>query len=171
MPGRFEAVDAGQPFTVLVDYAHKPDALDQALSAARELVAGSGPADGRVRLRRRPGPGQAPVMGEVAAGSPTDVVVTSDNPRPRTRRRSSTRSWRASPPVPRVASRSTAARAIERALAAPPGATSSSIAGKGHETTQVVGDQSFPFDDRGGAEALARPRAVDGTWGPRPAKA
>ena len=42
MPGRFEAVDAGQPFTVLVDYSHKPDALDQALRAARELVAGGG---------------------------------------------------------------------------------------------------------------------------------
>ena len=58
VPGRFELVDAGQPFLVVVDYAHTPDGLDQVLGAAREL-AGDGPGDRRVRLRRRPRPGQA----------------------------------------------------------------------------------------------------------------
>ena len=80
VPGRFEAVDEGQPFAVLVDYAHTPDALENVLAAARELAAGR--LDLRLRLRRRPRPRQAPADGRGGrASSPTIVIVTSDNPR------------------------------------------------------------------------------------------
>ena len=57
VPGRFEAVDEGQPFAVIVDYAHTPDSLDIVLQAAREL--GDGRRDLRLRRRRRPRPRQA----------------------------------------------------------------------------------------------------------------
>ena len=53
VPGRFEAIEEGQPFPVIVDYAHTPDSLDNVLRAARELVDG-GRLPGGLRLRRRP---------------------------------------------------------------------------------------------------------------------
>ena len=59
VPGRFEPVDEGQAFGVLVDYAHTPDSLENVLVSARGLLEGGGPADRRVRRRRGPGPRQA----------------------------------------------------------------------------------------------------------------
>ena len=70
----------GQPFAVLVDYAHKPDGLASALGAAREAAA-AGRVIARVRRRRRPRREQAPEMGEVAARLADRVLLTSDNPR------------------------------------------------------------------------------------------
>ena len=79
-PGRFEPVDEGQGFAVLVDYAHTPDSLDNVLRAARGL--GRRARRRRVRLRRRPRPRQAPADGRASARDRADVViVTSDNPR------------------------------------------------------------------------------------------
>ena len=81
MPGRFEPVDEGQPFAVLVDYAHTPDSLENVLVSARQITA----ADGRLicvfgcggdRDREK-----RPLMGEIATGSPTSRSSTSDNPR------------------------------------------------------------------------------------------
>ncbi len=79
VPGRFEPVDEGQPFAVLVDYAHTPDSLDNALTAARRLTEGrliavfgcGGDRDSEKR----------PLMGEIAARLADACVVTSDNPR------------------------------------------------------------------------------------------
>ena len=79
IPGRFEAVDEGQPFAVIVDYAHTPDSLDIVLQAARELGSGRlicvfGAGGDRDR-------GKRPVMGAVAVQRADHVIVTSDNPR------------------------------------------------------------------------------------------
>jgi UDP-N-acetylmuramoyl-L-alanyl-D-glutamate--2,6-diaminopimelate ligase len=79
VPGRFEPVEEGQPFGVLVDYAHTPDSLENVLRAAREVTAGRlhvvfGAGGDRDRAKR-------PLMGEAAARHADRVIVTSDNPR------------------------------------------------------------------------------------------
>ena len=86
VPGRFQPVDAGQEFAVLVDYAHTPDSLENVLRAARGLLADASPGQGgRVHVvfgcggdRDR---GKRPLMGEIAARLADRVIVTSDNPR------------------------------------------------------------------------------------------
>jgi UDP-N-acetylmuramoyl-L-alanyl-D-glutamate--2,6-diaminopimelate ligase len=79
IPGRFESIEEGQPFLVLVDYAHTPDALENVLSAARELT------DHRLHVVFGCGgdrdPGKRPLMGEIAARLADQVIVTSNNPR------------------------------------------------------------------------------------------
>jgi UDP-N-acetylmuramoyl-L-alanyl-D-glutamate--2,6-diaminopimelate ligase len=159
VPGRFEPVDAGQTFTVIVDYAHKPDALDQALTAARELVTGAGEltvvfgAGGdRDRAKR-------PLMGEVAARLADHVVLTDDNPRSEDPAEILAAIAAGVPATARhrVRTEPDRRRAIGQAVAAARPGGVVVIAGKGHETTQVVGDRVFPFDDRAVArEALAR---------------
>jgi UDP-N-acetylmuramoyl-L-alanyl-D-glutamate--2,6-diaminopimelate ligase len=164
VPGRFEAVDAGQPFTVLVDYSHKPDALDKALAAARELVAEGGALTVVFGCGGDRDAAKRPVMGEVAARLADRVVVTSDNPRSEdpvtiideiltgvTRRHG-------------VAVEADRAAAIDAAVAAAGPGDVVLIAGKGHETTQVLADRVIPFDDR----VVAR-RALERHVTPAPA--
>ena len=150
----------GQPFLVVVDYAHTPDALERVLATAR--------ADRR-RGRLAWCSAAAAIATAPSArswagsrrGSPTWSWLTSDNPRSEARRRSSTRS---SPACARAGGpRCTceldrAARDRRRARLGRPGRPFV-IAGKGHETYQIVGDRTLPFDDREVARAFLAGRS------------
>jgi UDP-N-acetylmuramoyl-L-alanyl-D-glutamate--2,6-diaminopimelate ligase len=154
VPGRFEAIDEGQPFAVIVDYAHTPDALDNVLRAARDL------GDGRLIVVFGAGgdrdPDKRPLMGRIAAARADVVIVTSDNPR-------------SEDPLAIISDvlqgagtdvevdpdrRSAIRGAIERAA---PGDVVV-IAGKGHEQGQEIGGVEHPFDDR----VVAREALRDG---------
>jgi UDP-N-acetylmuramoyl-L-alanyl-D-glutamate--2,6-diaminopimelate ligase len=154
VPGRFDAIDEGQPFTVLVDYAHTPGALETVLQAARELARGRvicvfGAGGDRDRAKR-------PLMGQVVNGLADVVLVTSDNPR--------------SEDPAEIAAEVVDGldleieldrrRAIERALDAAREGDVVVIAGKGHEHGQEIAGRKIPFDDAEVArEALRRLRA------------
>jgi UDP-N-acetylmuramoyl-L-alanyl-D-glutamate--2,6-diaminopimelate ligase len=148
VPGRLERVDAGQSYPIVVDYAHTPDALERLLQAVRELtdkkillVFGCG--GDRDRGKRAP-------MGEIAGRLADIAIATSDNPRtedPDAILREVEAGLVASGATKylKVVDRRAAIRqAIELAN---PG-TVVVIAGKGHETTQVIGAEEIPFDDR-----------------------
>jgi UDP-N-acetylmuramoyl-L-alanyl-D-glutamate--2,6-diaminopimelate ligase len=146
VPGRLEQVAAGQDFTVVVDYAHKPDALEAVLATLRPLTDGQvvvvvGAGGDRDTVKR-------PVMGEIAARLADVVVVTDDNPRtedPASIRAAVLAGARGPAEVVEVGDRRLAIRdAVRRAR---PGDVVL-VAGKGHETGQEVGDVVHPFDDR-----------------------
>ncbi len=158
VPGRMERVDAGQPFTVLVDYAHKPDALAAVLRTARDLATGSrvlvviGCGGDRDREKR-------PQMGRIAAEGSDHAFLTSDNPRsedPGAIVSAMAEGARAAVAAGDVAVEVDRRTAIAQAVhAARPGDVLV-IAGKGHETYQELADRTIPFDDRAVArEALA----------------
>ena len=161
VPGRMEPVDAGQPFTAVVDYAHTPDAVATALAALRSATRG--------RLITVLGcggdrdPGKRPAMGAAAAVGSDLLVVTDDNPRsedPAAIRAAMV----AGVPADRRGSvevvgdrRAAIARAVELAR---PGDTVL-VAGKGHESGQEVAGTVTPFDDRAVLrEVLAEPAAA-----------
>lgn len=146
VPGRFETIDVADGAVAVVDYAHTPDALEQALVASRDLAADRGRVTvvfgcggDRDRSKR-------PLMGEVASRLADRVIVTDDNPRSE------------DPeaivadvvagidgPVEIVPDR---ALAIRTALVGLGPADVVLIAGKGHEQGQVLADRTVPFDDR-----------------------
>jgi UDP-N-acetylmuramoyl-L-alanyl-D-glutamate--2,6-diaminopimelate ligase len=151
VPGRFQPVNAGQPFRVIVDYAHTDDALEKVLKSAREITEGRlivvfGCGGDRDQTKRS-------VMGEVAARASDYAVVTSDNPR-------------SEDPLAIIrqvedglvragAERGTSYELVpdRRAaiLAALRNAAANDtvvVAGKGHEPYQEIGNQTFKFDDR-----------------------
>jgi UDP-N-acetylmuramoyl-L-alanyl-D-glutamate--2,6-diaminopimelate ligase len=156
VPGRFERVNAGQPFLVIVDYAHTDDALRNLLATARDLKL-----DGRIitlfgcggdrdRTKR-------PLMGEAAGRASDIVVLTSDNPRSedplliindaivglqRTKAKLLVEADRE--------------KAIEVALDEARAGDIVLLAGKGHETYQVLRDRSIDFDDREVARRILR---------------
>jgi UDP-N-acetylmuramoyl-L-alanyl-D-glutamate--2,6-diaminopimelate ligase len=156
VPGRFQRIDEGQPFLVIVDYAHTDDALRNLISTARELNASGriitvfGAGGERDRTKR-------PLMGE-AAGSLSDVVVlTSDNPRGEDPLRiindvvvglqKASAKYRVEPDRD---------RALEVALEEAKPGDIVLLAGKGHETYQVLRDRTIEFDDREKARAILR---------------
>ena len=162
VPGRNEPVDRGQPFSVLVDYAHTPDALERALAGARQMA---GP--GRVLVvfgcggeRDR---AKRPVMGEVAARLADVAVLTTDNPRSEDPA-AIIEEVRAGAPGLVVEPDRRAAIAL--ALREAETGDVVVLAGKGHETTQVIGTESRPFDDRAVAAELLGALADTGSARP-----
>jgi UDP-N-acetylmuramoyl-L-alanyl-D-glutamate--2,6-diaminopimelate ligase len=146
VPGRFEPVDAGQPFAVLVDYAHTPDSLENVLNAGRELVH----VNHRLHVvfgcggdRDR---GKRPLMGEIARRLADRVIVTSDNPRSEDPEAIIDEILAgAGSDTEHVVDRR---EAIERAIATAEQGDVVVIAGKGHEQGQeFAGGRKVPFDD------------------------
>jgi len=153
VPGRFETVDEGQPFAVVVDYAHTPDSLQNVLAAARPLTRG------RLRVvfgcggdRDR---GKRPQMGEIARRLADEVIVTSDNPRSEDPEAIIAEVLQGTGPG--VAHDADREAAIARAIGdAEPGDVVV-IAGKGHEQGQEFeGGRKIPFDDVSVARAILR---------------
>lgn len=149
VPGRFQTIESERPFTVIVDYAHTPDGLAQVLAAARELVADAG----RLRVVFGCGgdrdAGKRPMMGQVAAEVADQVIVTSDNPRSEDPDAIIAEILAGVPHHSRdVMILADRRAAIARSLAEAEDGDVVVVAGKGHETTQTVGDQVVPFDDR-----------------------
>ena len=154
VPGRFDAVDEGQPFTVLVDYAHTPGALESALESARELATGRvicvfGAGGDRDRAKR-------PLMGKVVTELADIALVTSDNPRSEDPAAIAEEVVDGLDLDVELDRRRAITRAVE---AAQPGDVVV-IAGKGHEQGQEIAEEKLPFDDREVArEALRRLKA------------
>ena len=148
VPGRLERVEAGQLYVILVDYAHTPDALKRLLEAVRELsdkkillVFGCG--GDRDRGKRAP-------MGRVAGSLADIAIATSDNPRSEDPEAilSDIEAGLAASGATKYLKIADRREAIRRAIDLANPGTVVVIAGKGHETTQVIGDRELPFDDR-----------------------
>jgi UDP-N-acetylmuramoyl-L-alanyl-D-glutamate--2,6-diaminopimelate ligase len=152
VPGRFESIDEGQPFDVIVDYAHKPVALESVLRAARELATGRvlcvfGCGGDRDREKR-------PQMGRIAGALADVVIVTNDNPRSEDPQA-----------IIHAIVAGTAgdvevepdrAAAIARAIESAEEGDVVLIAGKGAEQGQEFADRTVPFDDRESAREALR---------------
>ena len=144
VPGRFEAVDEGQPFAVLVDYAHTPDSLENVLRTAHDLTQGRlicvfGCGGDRDR-------GKRPQMGRIASDVADVAIVTSDNPR----------SEEPDAIIAEIVAEAVGDfevepdrhEAISRAIELAGEGDVVVIAGKGHEQGQQFADRTIPFDDR-----------------------
>jgi UDP-N-acetylmuramoyl-L-alanyl-D-glutamate--2,6-diaminopimelate ligase len=157
VPGRFQTVDEGQRFTVVVDYAHTDDALRNLTSLAREFVGGSGRVitlfgcgGDRDRAKR-------PKMGRAAGEGSDFVVLTSDNPR------SEDPEAIIADVVPGLIETGTRfvvepdrARAIRLSVEAAHPGDIVLLAGKGHEREQILRHGAIPFDDAQVAAAAIR---------------
>lgn len=166
VPGRFERVVRGQPFSVIVDYAHTPESMEGVLVTARELAAGRiilvfGCGGDRDRTRR-------PKMGSLASRLADRILVTSDNPRTEDPERIIDDIVAGMPPPLPGASGRDWVREADRGQAiwqavgeASPGDVVL-IIGKGHETYQIIGDRTLHFDDREVAAAALSARGFGG---------
>ena len=149
VPGRFELVDAGQDFSVIVDYAHTPDGLENILHTARQIakkriITVFGCGGDRDRTKR-------PIMGRIAAKLSDVVIATSDNPRTEdpefilSQVEEGVLENLGDKQHEKITDRRTAIfRAIE--LAGPEDIVV--IAGKGHENYQILSDKTIHFDDK-----------------------
>lgn len=153
VPGRLERVDAGQPFIILVDYAHTPDALERVLSTIRGLterriitVFGCGGDRDR---------GKRPLMGSVAVRYSDMVIITSDNPRtedPLKIIEDIRAGIERQGPGANYIIIPDRREAIEKAVSMAQAGDILLLAGKGHEDYQVIGKEKIHFDDREEAE-------------------
>lgn len=155
VPGRFESIDEGQDFTVVVDYAHTPDGLENVLNAARQVT--------RNRLICVFGcggdrdPGKRPMMGAVAARRADIVVITSDNPRSEDPLEI-IRQIAAGVETGETEVEPDRRRAIERGVSLCETGDCLVVAGKGHEDYQIFSDKTIHFDDREEARRALRLR-------------
>ncbi|PYQ63295.1 MAG: UDP-N-acetylmuramoyl-L-alanyl-D-glutamate--2,6-diaminopimelate ligase, partial [Acidobacteria bacterium] len=148
VPGRLEPIDHGQPFAVFIDYAHTDAALEAALRSVREVVGG-----GKVAVVFGCGgdrdPGKRPLMGKIAGELADLVIATSDNPRSEDPlailaaveeglKQSGNQGYRLIPDR---------REAIRQAIAEAEPGWAVLVAGKGHETYQILGDRKLPFSD------------------------
>jgi UDP-N-acetylmuramoyl-L-alanyl-D-glutamate--2,6-diaminopimelate ligase len=146
MPGRLERIECGQPFSVFVDYAHTPDALETVLAAVRQVCSGRvicvfGAGGNRDKAKR-------PLMGRAVEQGADVAIITDDNPRqerPKAIASQILRGFKQPRSAVVIHDRKTA---IHTALAAAEPGDCVLIAGKGHETAQVVGRRRLEFDDR-----------------------
>jgi UDP-N-acetylmuramoyl-L-alanyl-D-glutamate--2,6-diaminopimelate ligase len=149
VPGRFELIDEGQPFSVLVDYAHTPDSLENVLRAARRLTEGKlicvfGCGGDRDRDKR-------PIMGRIAGALADIAIVTSDNPRSEDPEGIITEivAGIEADAQAQIEVEPDRRRAIATALRQASAGDTVLIAGKGHEQGQEFeGGRKIPFDDR-----------------------
>src|SRR5438874_2420958 len=153
--GRLERVGERNGAPIFVDYAHKPDALAKALQALRpyarrKLVVVFGAGGDRDA-------GQRPLMGEIAAGNADGIIITDDNPRSEKPEAIRAAILRAAKGAKEIGDR---AEAIRTAIAALQPGDALLIAGKGHETGQIVGDRVLPFSDHDAVAAALPPRVA-----------
>ncbi|MFO7768111.1 MAG: UDP-N-acetylmuramoyl-L-alanyl-D-glutamate--2,6-diaminopimelate ligase [bacterium] len=160
VPGRMQRLEGPGGVTVVLDYAHKPEALRGALQACRELT------DGRLLVlfgcggdRDR---GKRPLMGRIAALGADRVIVTSDNPRTEDPAGIIREIVSGIPPEADAVAVTDRREAITRALAEARPGDLVLVAGKGHEQYQVVGSEKLPFDE---AEVVAEAVAALGSGG------
>ncbi|MFD0274482.1 UDP-N-acetylmuramoyl-L-alanyl-D-glutamate--2,6-diaminopimelate ligase [Kitasatospora sp. NPDC127111] len=167
VPGRLERVDAGQPYVAVVDYAHKPDALEAVLGSLREVTKGRlhvvvGCGGDRDPHKRGP-------MGAIAARLADTALLTSDNPRSEDPLAILATMLTGAASVPEAERGAVLvvpdrAEAIHLAVARAQAGDTVLVAGKGHELGQYVRDEIRPFDDREVLrEAIARTTAARGT--------
>jgi UDP-N-acetylmuramoyl-L-alanyl-D-glutamate--2,6-diaminopimelate ligase len=153
-PGRLERIGERHGAPVFVDYAHKPDALDKALATLRPFV--------RNRLVVAFGcggdrdAGKRPIMGAIAARGADVVIVTDDNPRSENPAAIRAAILAAAPGAIEIGDRGLAIRTAVAMLA---DGDALLIAGKGHETGQIVGDSTLPFSDHEAARAALKDAA------------
>jgi UDP-N-acetylmuramoyl-L-alanyl-D-glutamate--2,6-diaminopimelate ligase len=156
VPGRMQPIDAGQGFTMVVDYAHTPDSILGVLRGARPLAAGRvivvfGCGGDRDRAKRS-------LMGRAAAEGADLVVITSDNPRSEDPLQIIDEVVAGIPSGTPTIVEPERRAAIERAVGAAADGDVVVIAGKGHETTQEIDGVLLPFDDRAVARAAIEAR-------------
>ncbi|MDQ1403017.1 MAG: UDP-N-acetylmuramoyl-L-alanyl-D-glutamate--2,6-diaminopimelate ligase [Actinomycetota bacterium] len=160
IPGRVERLDQGQPFAVIIDYAHSPDGLEQLLGVAR-VLAGEHRVIALFGCGGDKDRGKRPLMGAVVDRLADVAVVTSDNPRsedPETIIKAILGGMQGRAELVVEADRRAA---IAAAVAAARPGDVVVVAGKGHETGQEIGDTIVPFDDRD----VTRDALVATGWG------
>lgn len=158
VPGRFERVDEGQDFAVVVDYAHTPDGLVNILKTAREMT------DGRILIAFGCGGDRdktkRPIMGNIAAQYADIVMITSDNPRTEDPevilQEVKAGAEKGKRPRTQVLVEVDRKKAIQQVIQIAGPGDVVLIAGKGHETYQIIGNQTVYFDDRECARSALR---------------